>query len=81
MAKKKEVAKEKLNFNDKEYNFDVEDLSDEARAQYGRANQLAMELMQTERASSEKRFVINRYIQFVVSELDNEKDVDEKNEN
>ena len=81
MAKKKEVAKEKLNFNDKEYNFDVEDLSDEASAQYGRANQLAMGLMQTERASSEKRFVINRYIQFVVSELDNEKDVDEKNEN
>ena len=81
MAKKKDVKKERLNFNDKEYNFDVEDLSDEARAQYSRANQLAMELMQTERAASEKRFVINRYIQFVVSELDNEKDVDEKNEN
>jgi len=78
---KKEVEKERLNFNSKEYNFDVEDLSDEAKAQYGRANQLAMELMQMERASSEKRFVINNYIKFVVSELENEEDVDEENKN
>jgi len=78
MKKNSKPEPNKLRLNDKEYEFYNEDLSEEARAQYTRANQLAVELMQLERASAEKRFVINNYIQFVVNEIDNEKDVDDK---
>ena len=81
MKKNSKPEPNKIRLNDKEYEFYNEDLSEEALAQYSRANQLALELMQMERASSEKRFIINSYIRFVVSELDNEKNVDEKNEN
>ena len=78
MKKNSKPEPNKLRLDDKEYEFYNEDLSEEAQAQYSRANQLALELMQMERASAEKRFVINNYIQFVVNERDNEKDVDDK---
>ena len=78
MKKNSKPEPNKLRLDDKEYEFYTEDLSEEAQAQYSRANQLALELMQMERASAEKRFVINNYIQFVVNEIDNEKDVDDK---
>ena len=78
MKKNSKPEPNKIRLNDKEYEFYNEDLSEEAQAQYARANQLALELMQMERASAEKRFVINNYIQFVVNEIDNEKDVDDK---
>jgi len=78
MKKNSKPEPNKLRLDDKEYEFYNEDLSEEAKAQYSRANQLALELMQMERASAEKRFVINNYIQFVVNEIDNEKDVDDK---
>jgi len=78
MKKNSKPEPNKLRLDDKEYEFYNEDLSEEAQAQYSRANQLALELMQMERASAEKRFVINNYIQFVVNEIDNEKDVDDK---
>lgn len=76
MKKNSKPEPNKIRLNDKEYEFYNEDLSEEALAQYSRANQLALELMQMERASAEKRFVINNYIQFVVDEVDKEKDVD-----
>ena len=76
MKKNSKPEPNKIRLNDKEYEFYNEDLSEEAQAQYARANQLALELMQMERASAEKRFVINNYIQFVVDEVDKEKDVD-----
>ena len=72
MKKNSKPEPNKLRLDDKEYEFYTEDLSEEAQAQYSRANQLALELMQMERASAEKRFVINNYIQFVVNEIDNE---------
>ena len=78
MKKNSKPEPNKLRLDDKEYEFYNEDLSEEAQAQYSRANQLALELMQMERASAEKRFVINNYNQFVVNERDNEKDVDDK---
>ena len=78
MKKNSKPEPNKLRLDDKEYEFYNEDLSEEAQAQYSRANQLALELMQMERASAEKRFVINNYIQFAVNEIDNEKDVDDK---
>jgi len=76
MKKNSKPETNKIRLNDKEYEFYSKDLSEEAQAQYSRANQLALELMQLERASAEKRFVINNYIQFVVNEVDKEKDVD-----
>jgi hypothetical protein len=78
MAKKQKEEKNKLMFNEKEYEFSSDELSQEAQAQYGRANQLALEMMQAERALSEKRFVVNNYIQFVVNELEDNKNLDEK---
>jgi len=78
MAKKQKEEKNKLMFNEKEYEFSSDELSQEAQAQYGRANQLALEMMQAERALSEKRFVVNNYIQFVVKELEGNKNLDEK---
>ena len=78
MAKKQKEEKNKLMFNEKEYEFYSDELSQEGQAQYGRANQLALEMMQAERALSEKRFVVNNYIQFVVNELEDNKNLDEK---
>tara|TARA_R100000742_G_C4267796_1_gene86028 strand:+ start:880 stop:1122 length:243 start_codon:yes stop_codon:yes gene_type:complete len=77
MTKKSEKEQNKLMFNEKEYSFYSEDLSEDAKAAYARANQIALELMQMERTASERRLVINNYIQQVVNELDN-KNVDEK---
>jgi hypothetical protein len=62
----------------KEIEFVMSDLSDEAKAQYARANELAGQLMQIDRQSNELRFLANNYIRFVIDEL--EKDVDEKEE-
>jgi len=78
MAKKQKEEKNKLMVNEKEYEFSSDELSQEAQAQYGRANQLALEMMQAERALSEKRFVVNNYIQFVVNELEDNKNLYEK---
>tara|TARA_R100000458_G_C8250809_1_gene227799 strand:+ start:1151 stop:1396 length:246 start_codon:yes stop_codon:yes gene_type:complete len=78
MTKNSEKEKNKLMFNDIEYSFYSEDLSEDARASYARANQLALELMQLERSASEKRFVINNYVQRVVDDLEENKNVDEK---
>jgi len=78
MSKNSEKEQNKLMFNEKEYSFYSDELSEDARASYSRANQLALELMQMERSASEKRFVINNYIQKIVNELDDNKNVDEK---
>jgi hypothetical protein len=62
----------------KEIEFVMSDLSDEAKAQYARANELAGQLMQIDRQANEIRFLANNYIRFVINEL--EKEVDEKEE-
>lgn len=62
----------------KEIEFVMSDLSDEAKAQYSRANELAGQLMQIDRQGNELRFLANNYIRFVIDEL--EKEVDEKEE-
>ena len=62
----------------KEIEFVMSDLSDEAKAQYARANELAGQLMQIDRQGNELRFLANNYIRFVINEL--EKEVDEKEE-
>ena len=62
----------------KEIEFVMSDLSDEAKAQYSRANELAGQLMQIDRQGNELRFLANNYIRFVINEL--EKEVDEKEE-
>lgn len=62
----------------KEIEFVMSDLSDEAKAQYTRANELAGQLMQIDRQGNELRFLANNYIRFVIDEL--EKEVDEKEE-
>jgi hypothetical protein len=62
----------------KEIEFVMSDLSDEAKAQYSRANELAGQLMQIDRQANEIRFLANNYIRFVIDEL--EKDVDDNEE-
>tara|TARA_R100000742_G_C4269590_1_gene88116 strand:- start:373 stop:606 length:234 start_codon:yes stop_codon:yes gene_type:complete len=74
MAEKEQ--KVKLVHNEKEYEFLPSELSEEAIAQYRRANQIGAALMQMEQDLMEKRFLLNNYISFVVAELD--KDVDDK---
>jgi len=65
--------------DDKEYKFLYSELTDEAKAQYNRANELAGQLMRLEQQANELRFLANNYIRFVIDELDN-KEVDEKKE-
>tara|TARA_R110002012_G_scaffold311854_4_gene521642 strand:- start:83 stop:319 length:237 start_codon:yes stop_codon:yes gene_type:complete len=73
-----EDKKLKLVLDDKEYKFEIEDLSQEGQAQYTRANQLAGELMRLDQQSNELRFLANNYIRFVTDELDKDKSVDDK---
>jgi len=72
---------QKLNImkDDKEYEFLYSELTDEAKAQYNRANELAGQLMRLEQQANELRFLANNYVRFVTDELDN-KEVDEKEE-
>jgi len=65
--------------DDKEYKFLYSELTDEAKAQYNRANELAGQLMRLEQQANELRFLANNYVRFVTDELDN-KEVDEKEE-
>ena len=65
--------------DDKEYEFLYSELTDEAKAQYNRANELAGQLMRLEQQANELRFLANNYVRFVTDELDN-KEVDEKEE-
>tara|TARA_A100001515_G_C4398703_1_gene153033 strand:- start:73 stop:306 length:234 start_codon:yes stop_codon:yes gene_type:complete len=62
----------------KEIEFLYSELTEEAQAQYNRANELAGQLMRLEQQANELRFLANNYIRFVIDEL--EKDVDEKEE-
>ena len=62
----------------KEIEFLYSDLTEEAQAQYNRANELAGQLMRLDQQANELRFLANNYIRFVIDEL--EKDVDEKEE-
>ena len=61
----------------KEIEFYLSELSDEAKAQYNRANELAGQMMRLDQQVNELRFLANNYIRFVIYELDN-KDVDDK---
>tara|TARA_R100001460_G_scaffold28324_3_gene56804 strand:+ start:2435 stop:2668 length:234 start_codon:yes stop_codon:yes gene_type:complete len=76
MAKKEE--KLTIMNNDKEIEFLYSDLTEEAQAQYNRANELAGQLMRLDQQANELRFLANNYIRFVIDEL--EKDVDDKEE-
>tara|TARA_R100001443_G_scaffold65573_2_gene74824 strand:+ start:293 stop:526 length:234 start_codon:yes stop_codon:yes gene_type:complete len=76
MAKKEE--KLTIMNNDKEIEFLYSDLTEEAQAQYNRANELAGQLMRLDQQANELRFLANNYIRFVINEL--EKDVDDKEE-
>ena len=62
----------------KEIKFTMSDLSDEGKAQYNRANELAGQLMRLDQQANELRFLANNYIRFVIDEL--EKDVDDNEE-
>lgn len=62
----------------KEIEFLYSDLTEEAKAQYNRANELAGQLMRLDQQANELRFLANNYIRFVIDEL--EKDVDDKEE-
>jgi hypothetical protein len=70
--------KMKIVHNEKEYEFLISDLSEEAKAQFQRANLIGGATIQLEQELMEKRFLMNNYINFVVDELN--KDVDDKEE-
>ena len=76
MAKKEE--KLTIMSDGKEIEFLYSDLTEEAQAQYNRANELAGQLMRLDQQTNELRFLANNYIRFVIDEL--EKDVDDKEE-
>tara|TARA_R100000231_G_C5274454_1_gene149643 strand:- start:494 stop:727 length:234 start_codon:yes stop_codon:yes gene_type:complete len=76
MAKKEE--KLTIMNDGKEIEFLYSDLSEEAQAQYNRANELAGQLMRLDQQANELRFLANNYIRFVIDEL--EKDVDDNEE-
>jgi hypothetical protein len=76
MAKKEE--KLTIMSDGKEIEFLYSDLTEEAQAQYNRANELAGQLMRLDQQANELRFLANNYIRFVIDEL--EKDVDDKEE-
>jgi|TARA_E500000318_G_C3537352_1_gene203185 hypothetical protein len=76
MAKKEE--KLTIMNDGKEIEFTMSDLSDEGKAQYNRANELAGQLMRLDQQANELRFLANNYIRFVIDEL--EKDVDDNEE-
>jgi hypothetical protein len=76
MAKKEE--KLTIMDNGKEIEFLYSELSEEAKAQYNRANELAGQLMRLDQQANELRFLANNYVRFVIDEL--EKDVDDKEE-
>lgn len=76
MAKKEE--KLTIMNDGKEIKFLYSDLTEEAKAQYNRANELAGQLMRLDQQANELRFLANNYIRFVIDEL--EKDVDDKEE-
>tara|TARA_R100000742_G_C4266530_1_gene84639 strand:- start:224 stop:511 length:288 start_codon:yes stop_codon:yes gene_type:complete len=80
MAKKKESKLYKLNFDNKEYEFEYESLTKEAQANYSRANEIAASMMRAEQQVSEQRWLLNKYISFVVGELDIKKELDDKEE-
>tara|TARA_R100000654_G_scaffold31080_1_gene55944 strand:+ start:939 stop:1169 length:231 start_codon:yes stop_codon:yes gene_type:complete len=52
-----------------EIKFYLSELSDEAKAQYGRANEIAGQLMRLDQQVNEMRFLANNYIRFVLDEL------------
>tara|TARA_R100000234_G_C4996423_1_gene178178 strand:+ start:66 stop:299 length:234 start_codon:yes stop_codon:yes gene_type:complete len=64
--------------NGKEVEFLYSELSEEAKAQYNRANELAGQLIRLDQQANELRFLANNYVRFVIDEL--EKDVDDKEE-
>jgi hypothetical protein len=76
MSKKEE--KLTIMHDGKEIQFLYSDLTEEAQAQYNRANELAGQLMRLDQQANELRFLANNYIRFVIDELN--KDVDEKEE-
>jgi hypothetical protein len=73
----KEDKKQMITHEGKEYGFTMDELSLEAQAQYGRANELAGQLMRLEQQSNELRFLANNYVRFVIDEL-SDKEVDDK---
>ncbi|GEM_PF-4508626 len=80
MTKKDKGQEQVINRDGNEIKFYMDDLSNEAKSQYVRANQLASEVVQLEQVLNEKRFIVNNYVSFVVNELDDNKDVDDKEE-
>ena len=76
MSKKEE--KLTIMDNGREIEFLYSELSEEAQAQYNRANELAGQLMRLDQQANELRFLANNYVRFVIDEL--EKDVDDKEE-
>jgi|TARA_R100001443_G_C3248067_1_gene152536 hypothetical protein len=72
MAKKKEDTF-KLVHEDKEMEFNLSDLSEEARLNYTRANEIATQTVRLEQQLVEMRFLINNYVKFVANELDDNK--------
>lgn len=81
MRRKKKMAEkeQKLTImkDEKEYEFLYSELSDEGKAQYNRANELAGQMMRLEQQLNELRFLANHYVRFVTDELD-EKELDDK---
>jgi len=58
----------KIMHNEKEYEFLLSEVSQEAQAQFQRANQLSGSCLKVEQELTERRFLINNYVKFLVDE-------------
>ena len=66
----------KIMHNEKEYEFLLSELSEEGQAQFQRATQLSTSCMRMEQDLTERRFLVNNYIKFVVDEIDSKEQED-----
>jgi len=78
MAKKEKERMLKMNYEGTEYEFEYDSLTKEAKANYSRANEIAASMMRLEQQVAEQRWLLNKYIAFVVGELDIKKELDDK---
>ena len=66
----------KIMHNEKEYEFLLSEVSQEAQAQFQRANQLAGTCVRMEQDLTERKCLVNNYVKFVVDELNSKEQKD-----
>ena len=78
MSKKQETKQQEsqhmIHHEGKDLTFTLDELSDNARASYLRATEIAREIQRLENILSEQKFLANNYVNGVIAELTAEKE-------